>query len=226
MSYVSEMGVTIRPEYADAFKESYQKVMEIASNQPGFISLQALNVLNDPKAIRYDNYAKFETLEDMNRWARDGYHKQLQEEGKMRFFSSFYLRRGRELCKQENAEGKILLETTITPNHTPEEVSDKNFEDWIVGVLSSEISKNNNLLPYKVGAKETLQDSFLFTKVSYSAPLNLQSKYVILTYWKNTNDCSEWERSDFNRQIAIRSDMTHKRFLILQDPVSRCPVMH
>jgi heme-degrading monooxygenase HmoA len=226
MPYVSEMGVTIRPEYADAFKESYQKVMEVASNQPGFISLQALNVLNDPKAIRYDNYAKFETLEDMNRWARDGYHKQLQEEGKMKFFSSFYIRRGKELDDKEHAEGKILLETTITPSHNPEEVSNKNFEDWIIKRLSSEETKNNNMLPYQMENRETLEDSFLFTKVSYSAPLEMQSQYVILTYWKNTSDCSEWELSDFNRQIATRAIMTHKRFLIVQDPASRCPVVH
>jgi heme-degrading monooxygenase HmoA len=226
MSYVSEMGVTIRPEYAKSFKESYQKVMEVASNQPGFISLQALDVLNDPKTIRYDNYAKFETLEDMNRWARDGYHKQLQEEGKMKFFSSFYIRKGRELEHQEHAEGKILLETTITPNYNPQDMSEKSFEDWIIERISSEASKNTSILPYQIGAKETLEDSFLFTKVSYSAPLNIQSRYVILTYWKNTNDCSEWEKSDFNRQIASKSMMTHKRFLILQDPISRCPVMH
>ncbi|WP_202080964.1 antibiotic biosynthesis monooxygenase family protein [Caldalkalibacillus salinus] len=224
MCFVSEMGVTIRPEYADEFKESYEKVMEVAASQPGFISLKALNVLNDQASIRYDNYAKFSTLEEMDQWAREGYHKQLQEEGKMKYFSSFYIRRGKALHHGEQAEGKVLLETSIVPHSITNE-SDHALEQKLLAELERESAQHPNMLPYETG-NETLDQPFLLTKVSYSAPQKEQSQYVVLTYWPHTAACAEWEHSQLHKKLQDTATVTHNRFLILEkkDIPRGCPV--
>lgn len=230
LTYVSEMGVAIRPEFANEFQESYQQVMEKATNQPGFISLQALRVLNDRETIRYGNYVKFETLEDMDRWARDGFHKQIQREGHMKYFSSFYIRKGKELGDTEEAEGKILLETTIELDsdcHDNQPLT--SFQKWISDTLSAAVAKHTNILPFETQSGETMTEPFLWTKASFAFPKSRLSQYVILTYWPHTNDCTEWEQSEFHKKVEDHASVVrHKRFHILQPSASepsasRCP---
>lgn len=95
MAYCVETGLTVRPENAEEFFKLLPKVVEVASQQPGFISFRATAVVG--KEGKFLAFSRWESLEEMENWWADTFHKGMIKLGQTKFFADYYLKKYKEL---------------------------------------------------------------------------------------------------------------------------------
>lgn len=95
MAFCVETGLTVRPEHAEEFFQLLPKVMEKASQQPGFISFRATAVVG--MEGKFVAFSRWNSLEEMENWWKDNFHKGMIKLGRTKFFADYYLRKYEEL---------------------------------------------------------------------------------------------------------------------------------
>ena len=125
----------------------------------------------------------------MEDWQRDREHVKVQDEAREKWWTAYYIRKGRILADGEAATGIILNETMLLRD-TP--LSDTE-SDQVIGALSDIASFG--ILPYEALKNERIQTPYIFTQIAGIVPQQAPVHYVMLSSWGSTMDCQRWQQS-------------------------------
>ena len=125
----------------------------------------------------------------MENWQRDHAHVEIQDEAREKWWTAYYLRKGRILADNEEATGTILNETMLL-RETP--LSDE--ESAQVTVALADIVRFG-ILPYEALKNERIQTPYVFTPLGGIVPQQAPVHYVLLSSWGSSTDCRRWQQS-------------------------------
>ena len=125
----------------------------------------------------------------MEDWQRDHAHVKVQDEAREKWWTAYYLRKGRILADNEAATGTILNETMLLRD-TP--LLDK--ESGQVTAALSDIA-SFGILPYEAIRNEHIHTPYVFTRLGGIVPQQAAVHYVLLSSWSSTADCQRWQQS-------------------------------
>ncbi len=184
--HIAEGGFRPRPERLDAYIKRHEQFMPHAVAQAGFRETYGGPIAGTSWWLFF---AKFDTLEAMEDWQRDREHVKVQDEAREKWWTAYYIRKGRILADNETATGIILNETMLLRD-TP--LSDTE-SDQVSGALSDIASFG--ILPYEALKNERLQTPYVFTQVAGIVPQRAPVHYVLLSSWGSTAECRRWQQS-------------------------------
>jgi heme-degrading monooxygenase HmoA len=75
----------LRPEAAEAYSELAPKMVELAKQQPGFLSMKTFTAADGERVT----IAEFESDETIVAWRENAEHKLAQERGRTEFYSEY-----------------------------------------------------------------------------------------------------------------------------------------
>ena len=108
--HIAEGGFRPRLELLEAYGKRHEQFMPHARAQGGFRETYGGPIAGTPWWLFF---AKFDTLEAMEEWQHDREHVKVQDEAREKWWTAYYLRKGRILADNEAATGTILNETML-----------------------------------------------------------------------------------------------------------------
>ena len=210
--HILDGGFRPRPEQIEAYHKRHEEFMPLAMSQPGFCETYGGPISGSPW---WFFTAKFDTLENMERWQLNRAHIDVQDQARNVWWTGYYLRKGRLLGLAESAEGRILCETFILRD-SPLSTNEQHWADVTLPQVSE-----FPLVPYETVIGERIPTLYLFSGPVGIAPQYAPVQYVLLTYWRSTTNCSHWQESDNYRRISELGIVRSSRFVIIPERQSR-----
>lgn len=87
----------LRPEHIDEYARVAERIHDLATKQPGFVSIQAYSAEDGERV----SIVAFETLETHDAWRDHPEHREAQRLGRERFYSEYSL----QVCRVERQYG-------------------------------------------------------------------------------------------------------------------------
>ncbi len=184
--HIAEGGFRPRPELLDAYIKRHEQFMPHAVAQGGFRETYGGPIAGTSWWLFF---AKFDTLEAMEDWQRDHAHVKIQDEAREKWWTAYYLRKGRMLADDEAATGIILNETMLLRDAP---LSDK--DSGQVTVALADIARFG-ILPYEALKDEHIHTPYVFTQLGGIVPQQAPVHYVLLSSWGSSADCRRWQQS-------------------------------
>ena len=184
--HIAEGGFRPRPELLDAYIKRHEQFMPHAIAQGGFRETYGGPIAGTPWWLFF---AKFDTLEAMEDWQRDREHVKVQDEAREKWWTAYYLRKGRILADNETATGIILNETMLLRDTALSEAESAQ----VVAALSN--ISSFGIIPYEAIKNEHIHTPYVFTQLGGIVPQHASVHYVLLSSWGSTADCQRWQQS-------------------------------
>ena len=185
--HIAEGGFRPRPELLEAYGKRHQEFMPHAIEQGGFRETYGGPIGDTPWWVFF---VKFDTLEAMENWQHDREHVKVQDEARDKWWTAYYLRKGRLLGDSEKATDTILNETML--------LRDTPLSDKEQGQLTTALSNTSRfgIIPYEAIRGAHLDTPYAFAQLAGAVPQQAPIQYVLLSSWNNTADCQRWQTSD------------------------------
>ncbi len=206
--HIVEGGFNPRPERLAEFAARHEQLMPYVMAQPGFRESYGGPIPGGPWMMFV---AKFDTLEQMERWQRNRTHVEVQDVARDKWFAAYYLRKARLLSAGEAASGKILCETAILrgTQFTPAE------RDRVQAALAQLLGLP--LVPYETLGGERIETPYAFSGAVEIEPRSAPVQYVLLTNWRNMADCAHWQRSDAYHELERLGEVRSALFEVIPE---------
>jgi heme-degrading monooxygenase HmoA len=199
-----EAGFKILPGKERDFFALQQKMVPVASKQPGFLAVYG-------GLIRASNWlyfgVRFETQAEMEAWHFHPQHQAMQKQAYAKWWSAVYLRKWRLPVGDEQYETNVLCETRI---------------QRLAALESSELERAAELLAHLTdfGAKpfETLTGEFEAQPYQLVGPLEIAPAadavlYSLITHWNVLADVQAWEASRYFQELKRFGDVSSDKFV-------------
>lgn len=210
--YILEGGFLPRLEQLAEFNRQHEEIVPYAAAQSGFRQTYGGSIPGGPW---WFFVAKFDSLENMERWHVNRAHVEVQDQGRQKWWKAYYIRKGRMLSPDEPATGQVLCETEILRE------AQFSSEEW--GSAEAAIAQVSrfSVVPYETLRGERLQTPYLLSGPVGIIPRRAPTHYVLLTYWRSTADCACWQESTAYRQIEELGAICSTLFVIVPERGSR-----
>lgn len=209
--HILEGGFRPRPEQLAAYGKRHEEFMPTVMAQPGFRETYGGPIAGGPW---WFFAAKFDTLEDMERWHMQRAHTEVQDLARTTWWTAYYIRKGRLLAPTESASGTVLSETFILRD-IPFSSDEQNHAQAALAQASG-----FSLVPYETITGERVQTPYVLNAVGI-APQQVPVHYALLMYWRSTADCLRWQGSDAYRQITSLGAVRSSLFVMIPERKSR-----
>ena len=206
--HIAEGGFRPRQELLEAYGKRHQEFMPRAIEQAGFRETYGGPI---PESPWWLFFAKFDTLETMENWQHERMHVQIQDEARNKWWSAYYLRKGRLVGDGEAISGKILHETMLLRNS---QLSQK--ENGLVTAGLSEV-ESLKIVPYEAVKGVHLAKPYVFAQLAGAFPERAPVQYVLLTCWATTRDCAQWQESPAHRTVCQFGDTTSNSYCMIPE---------
>jgi hypothetical protein len=210
--HILDGGFRPRPEQLAEYGKHHEEFLPVATAQPGFRETYGGPIPNSPW---WFFTAKFDSLEDMERWQMHRAHTKVQDLAREVWWTAYYIRKGRVLAPQEVVSGKVLGETAILRDTLLAPEDSGRMESALA--LLPEFS----IVPYETLSGESIPTPYLLTQSLGTIPHAAPVHYALLTYWHRTTDCQQWQGSVAYQQLANFGVVRSARFVIIPERSSR-----
>jgi hypothetical protein len=126
-----EGGFKPRPELFEQYFKRYEQFLQYSITQPGFRQSYGGSIPGGPWWFAV---SKFASLEDMERFHLNPTHAEVQDEGRDKWWTAYYIRKGRLLEESESASGRILCETAILREQKFSPAESRRAEDALIAL--------------------------------------------------------------------------------------------
>jgi len=179
-----ESGFTLRPGAEDEFMNMQEKVLGVAVEQPGFLSVGGGQIVES--SWLYFT-VKFATPADMDGWYHHKGHRPVQKLAKARWFGRMYLRKWRVTAAGEEPGDRILCETVIAPAAP---LGDAELTDLMAALETS--LADARAKPFETMTGEFEPRPFQLAGPLAEAPQIAPVKYVLVTHWDSGANLASW----------------------------------
>lgn len=210
--HILEGGFRPRPEQLAAYGKRHEEFMPTVTSQPGFRETYGGPIAGGPW---WFFAAKFDTLEDMERWQMHRAHTEVQDLARKTWWTAYYIRKGRLLAPTESAAGTILHETFILRD-TPFSSGEQSYAQAALAQVSE-----FSIVPYETITGERVHTPYLLAGPVGIAPKQAPVHYVVLTYWRSTTDCARWQESSGYRQVEKLGTIHSSLFVMIPERGAR-----
>ncbi len=184
--HIAEGGFRPRLELLEAYGKRHEQFMPHARAQGGFRETYGGPIAGTPWWLFS---AKFDTLEAMEAWQRDREHVKIQDEAREKWWTAYYLRKGRILADHEAATGTILNETMLLRDTA---LSDEEHSQ--VTVALSDILRFG-VIPYEALKGEHIHTPYVFAQLAGIVPQCAPVHYVLISSWSSSTDYQRWQQA-------------------------------
>ena len=210
--HLAEGGFLPRPERKAESDQRDEEIRPLAISQPGFLETYGGPI---PGTEWGFFTAKFDSLENMERWQANRIHNQVQDEARERLWKAYFVRKGRMLEEQETSDGLILCETVILRDARLSAEEEQQAESACASVSEFPVR------PYETLTGKLIPTPYVFSGPVGVAPQRAPTQYVLLTYWDTTTDCDGWRASAGYHSLADLGEIHSSRFTIIPERRSR-----
>jgi hypothetical protein len=206
--HIMEGGFKPRLEILEPYLQRYGEFLQFAMVQAGFRESYGGPFPNSPWWLAV---SKFASLEDMERFHLNATHVKVQDEARDKWWTAYYIRKGRLLGAGESASGQILCETAI--------LRDSNFSksesDEVENILTS--LSEMGIVPYQTLAGETIARPYLLGELAGNTPTRENFRYILLSYWPSTAVCDRWVDSRAYRELGSFGALVSNSYQIIPE---------
>ncbi|HTY54055.1 MAG TPA: hypothetical protein VMB26_02580 [Candidatus Binataceae bacterium] len=205
--HIMEAGFKPRPELFEPYLMRYGEFLQYAIRQPGFRESYGGAIPGGPWWFAV---SKFASLEDMERFQLNPAHVEVQNEGRDKWWTAYYIRKGRLLAQEESVSGRILCETAILRNEKLSPVQAKLAEDALAALSETDV------LPYETLVGENLSRPYMLAELAGIEPARA-CHYILLTYWPSTASCDRWVASTHYRKLESLGKLASSYYQIVPE---------
>jgi heme-degrading monooxygenase HmoA len=210
--HILEGGFRPRPEKLTEYGKRHEEFLPIATTQPGFRETYGGLI---PGGTWGFFVAKFDSLEDMERWQTHRAHREVQDLARQKWWTGYYIRKGRLLADDKTASGQVLCETAILRNSSFSQGDYQQAETILAQLAAFAV------MPYETLRGERILMPYLLSGPVGIVPQAAPVQYVILTYWRSSTDCRNWQDSIAYRQLDALGTVRSSLFVIIPERQAR-----
>jgi len=206
--HIMEAGFKPRLEILEPYLQRYGEFLQYAMAQAGFRESYGGPFPEGPWWLAV---SKFASLEDMERFHLDQTHLKVQDEARDKWWTAYYIRKGRLLVAGESASGQILCETAILRDRNFSKSESREVEDILTSL--SEMG----IVPYQTLVGETVARPYLLGELAGNTPTRQNFRYSLLSYWSSTTLCDCWIDSRVYRELGSFGTLVSNSYQIIPE---------
>jgi hypothetical protein len=209
---VFESGFKILPGKESDFFSMHEKMLPLATSQPGFVSTYGGPIVD---SVWLYASARFATQDDMDKWHFHKQHTPIQRTAYRAWWSEVYMRKWRKPTAGEAYGDKLMCETNLLLGA---ELHGEQLEK-VRGLLSQ--MSEYGVKPFETMTEQYEPRPYQLVGPMSVAPARTGAPYCVISHWRSVEDVKKWESSAAYRELTKLGEVSNETFTALVETSQR-----